>query len=135
MWTLFTTALARGNSTTQVSILNTSSNFVITALLGLAVFSESLPPLWWLGASLLVAGSVIVGRKDESATSTGEVVQDDEDTSRSPSDGEAEVVAHEQAQSEAGSYHPVVETEDVIIPEEEKSDDEEDIVDLGDDAE
>ncbi|TDZ25822.1 Transmembrane protein 42 [Colletotrichum sidae] len=67
MWTLFTQALAKGNSTTQVSIMNTSSNFVITALLGLAIFSESLPPLWWLGAALLVAGNVIIGRKDETA--------------------------------------------------------------------
>ncbi|ETS82654.1 hypothetical protein PFICI_04530 [Pestalotiopsis fici W106-1] len=65
MWTLFTKALARGSSTTQVSIMNTSTNFVITALLGLAIFSESLPPLWWLGAAMLVAGNVIIGRKEE----------------------------------------------------------------------
>lgn len=65
MWALFTKALARGTSTTQVSILNTSSNFMITALLGLIIFSESLPPLWFLGAALLVAGNVIIGRRDE----------------------------------------------------------------------
>lgn len=65
MWTLFTKALARGSSTTQVSIMNTSANFVITALLGLAIFAENLPPLWWLGAALLVAGNVIIGRKDD----------------------------------------------------------------------
>ncbi|KAL3955363.1 hypothetical protein ACCO45_010926 [Purpureocillium lilacinum] len=66
MWTLFTAALAKGTSTTQVSIINTSTNFVLTALLGLAIFSEALPPLWWAGAAMLVAGNVIVGRKDES---------------------------------------------------------------------
>ncbi|KAH6895257.1 hypothetical protein B0T10DRAFT_211448 [Thelonectria olida] len=65
MWSLFTTALARGTSTTQVSIMNTSTNFVVTALLGFVIFSESLPPLWWAGAALLVAGNVIVGSKDE----------------------------------------------------------------------
>ncbi|KAI9679464.1 MAG: hypothetical protein M1817_005486 [Caeruleum heppii] len=65
MWALFTTALARGSSTTRVSIINTSSNFMITAFLGLAIFSESLPPLWWLGAALLVAGNVIIGRREE----------------------------------------------------------------------
>ncbi|KAK8128084.1 hypothetical protein PG984_009192 [Apiospora sp. TS-2023a] len=65
MWTLFTKALARGSSTTQVSIMNTSANFVITAVLGFAIFAESLPPLWWLGAAMLVAGNVIIGRKDE----------------------------------------------------------------------
>ncbi|KAL2189894.1 hypothetical protein L209DRAFT_677197 [Thermothelomyces heterothallicus CBS 203.75] len=65
MWTLFTAALARGNSTTQVCIMNTSTNFVITAILGFVIFSEALPPLWWVGAALLVAGNVIIGRKDE----------------------------------------------------------------------
>jgi drug/metabolite transporter (DMT)-like permease len=65
MWTLFTKALARGTSTTQVSIINTSSNFMITAILGFFIFAESLPPLWWLGASLLVAGNVIIGRREE----------------------------------------------------------------------
>lgn len=64
MWTLFTKALARGTSTTQVSIMNTSTNFMVTALLGALIFSEALPPLWWAGAALLVAGNVIVGRKD-----------------------------------------------------------------------
>ncbi|KAK4448067.1 hypothetical protein QBC34DRAFT_408068 [Podospora aff. communis PSN243] len=65
MWALFTKALTRGNSTTQVSIINTSSNFVITAILGFVIFSEALPPLWWLGAAMLVAGNVITGSKDE----------------------------------------------------------------------
>ncbi|KAJ2965216.1 hypothetical protein NUW58_g10929 [Xylaria curta] len=67
MWTLFTQALAKGHSTTQVSIMNTSTNFMITAFLGFAIFAEALPPLWWVGATLLVAGNVIIGRKDESA--------------------------------------------------------------------
>lgn len=70
MWSLFTTALARGTSTTQVSIMNTSTNFIFTALLGFAIFSESLPPMWWGGAILLVAGSVITGRKDEDVAAT-----------------------------------------------------------------
>ena len=65
MWTLFTKALARGTSTTQVSIINTSSNFMLTAVLGFLIFSETLPPLWFLGAALLVAGNVIIGRREE----------------------------------------------------------------------
>lgn len=67
MWTLFTAALAAATSTTQVSIMNTSTNFVLTALLGLAIFSEALPPLWWVGAALLVVGNVIIGAKVEPA--------------------------------------------------------------------
>lgn len=62
MWSLYTAALASGKSTTQVSIMNTSTNFMVTALLGVAVFSEALPPLWWAGAAMLVAGNVILGR-------------------------------------------------------------------------
>lgn len=65
MWSLFTTALARGTSATQVSIMNTSTNFLVTAFLGMVVFSEKLPPLWWAGASLLVVGNVITGRKND----------------------------------------------------------------------
>ena len=62
MWSLYTSALAKGKSTTQVAIMNTSTNFMVTAFLGLAVFSEALPPLWWAGATMLVAGNVILGR-------------------------------------------------------------------------
>ncbi|OBT59595.1 hypothetical protein VE04_00010 [Pseudogymnoascus sp. 24MN13] len=65
MWTLFTKALSRSPSTTQVAILNTSANFMITAILGLVIFSESLPPLWVAGAALLVAGNVLIGRGEE----------------------------------------------------------------------
>ncbi|KAI1007928.1 hypothetical protein K3495_g301 [Podosphaera aphanis] len=65
MWALFTKALTRGTSTVQVSILNTSSNFLITAVLGCMIFSERLPPMWFAGAALLVAGNVIIGRRDE----------------------------------------------------------------------
>ncbi|KAH9807818.1 Transmembrane protein 42 [Teratosphaeria destructans] len=65
MWGLFTRALTLATSTVRVSVINTSANFMVTALLGAAIFSESLPALWWLGASLLVAGSVIIGRREE----------------------------------------------------------------------
>ena len=106
MWTLFTTALARGNSTTQVSIMNTSCNFVITAILGFAIFSEALPPLWWLGAAMLVAGNVIVGRKDEGVLPSSE----------------EEAVVHGVEEQEEGTDE-VVELDPVK---------DEDLVDLGD---
>ncbi|RPA78589.1 hypothetical protein BJ508DRAFT_416463 [Ascobolus immersus RN42] len=64
MWGLFTAALAKGQSATQVSIVNTSSNFVLTAVLGWLVFAEKLPALWWLGASMLVGGNVLIGKPD-----------------------------------------------------------------------
>jgi hypothetical protein len=77
MWGLFTRALTLGSSTVRVSIINTSANFMVTAVLGALIFSEKLPGVWWLGAAMLVAGSVIIGMRDETektgvVTSTGE---------------------------------------------------------------
>ncbi|KAI9901581.1 hypothetical protein N3K66_003398 [Trichothecium roseum] len=106
MWALYTQALARGTSTTQVSVMNTSANFVVTALAGLAVFSESLPPVWWAGAALLVAGNVIIGRKDETKDEGG------------------------TAPTEAG-YEPVPQQQEESVVEEEEEE-EEDVADLGD---
>lgn len=115
MWTMFTKALARGNSTTQVSIMNTSSNFMITALLGLVIFAESLPPLWWLGASMLVAGNVIIGRKDE-----GSKADDDDD------DNAASVV---ESGGIVASYSDVPQEGVLHV---EKDDEDEDVALIGD---
>jgi drug/metabolite transporter (DMT)-like permease len=65
MWSLFTAALTRASSTTRVSIINVSANFFTTALLGLIIFGERLPPMWWAGAGLLAAGNVVIGRREE----------------------------------------------------------------------
>ncbi|KAL4957801.1 hypothetical protein BDW69DRAFT_155781 [Aspergillus filifer] len=65
MWALFTRALTAAPSTTKVSITNTSANFLITALLGMAVFSERVAGLWWLGAAMLAAGGILVGMREE----------------------------------------------------------------------
>ncbi|KAK4696488.1 hypothetical protein P7C71_g1427, partial [Lecanoromycetidae sp. Uapishka_2] len=65
MWTLFTAALTRASSTTRVSIINTSANFMLTAFSGWMVFGEKLPPLWWVGAAGLVVGNVVIGRREE----------------------------------------------------------------------
>ncbi|CAE7200538.1 hypothetical protein CFE70_008086 [Pyrenophora teres f. teres 0-1] len=65
MWGLFTRALTLASSTVRVSIINTSANFIVTAVLSFFIFRESLPGLWWLGAAMLVAGSVIIGMREE----------------------------------------------------------------------
>ena len=65
MWALFTAALTRGDSTTRVSVVNVSSNFMVTAVLGWVIFGEKLPPLWWAGAALLAVGNVVIGRRVE----------------------------------------------------------------------
>ncbi|KAI9713143.1 MAG: hypothetical protein M1820_001128 [Bogoriella megaspora] len=76
MWTLFTRALTLGSSTTRVSIMNTSSNFLVTAVLSALVFSEALPGLWFAGAGLLVVGSVVIGAREEKEGRGPEVVGD-----------------------------------------------------------
>jgi len=65
MWGLFTRALTLASSTVRVSIINTSANFMVTAVLGALIFSEKLPGVWWLGAAMLCAGSVIIGMREE----------------------------------------------------------------------
>jgi len=45
---------------------------MVTAVLGAIIFSETLPGIWWLGAALLVAGSVIIGRREEESKAVGE---------------------------------------------------------------
>jgi hypothetical protein len=65
MWGLFTRALTLASSTVRVSVINTSANFITTAILSALIFSENLPGLWWVGAAMLVAGSVIIGMREE----------------------------------------------------------------------
>ncbi|KAJ6119913.1 FMN-binding split barrel-related protein [Penicillium sp. IBT 18751x] len=64
MWALFTRALTAGPSTVKVSITNTASNFLATALLGMVVFREAVGVLWWLGAAMMGAGCILVGMRE-----------------------------------------------------------------------
>lgn len=77
MWALFTAALTRSSSTTRVSIVNVSSNFFITAILGAMIFGEKLPLGWWVGAGLLAAGNVVIGRREEAEKPGGTVGLDE----------------------------------------------------------
>jgi hypothetical protein len=99
MWGLFTRALTLGSSTVRVSIINTSANFIVTAVLGALIFSEKLPGVWWLGAAMLVAGSVIIGMRDETekkavVTGNGEapLLDGDGEPFRDEDEGESEGV-------------------------------------------
>lgn len=42
MWGLFTRALTLATSTVRVSVINTSANFMVTAVLGAIIFRETL---------------------------------------------------------------------------------------------
>ena len=65
MWAFFTRALTAGPSTTKVSITNTASNFLVTAILGMIVFQEAVGGLWWVGAALMGGGCVLVGMEHD----------------------------------------------------------------------
>ncbi|KAG0087460.1 hypothetical protein BGZ93_005570 [Podila epicladia] len=67
MWTLFTKALNRSQSSATVTVINSSANFCITAVLGYALFSEPLALQWWFGASLIVLGGVLVSSEEASS--------------------------------------------------------------------
>ena len=71
MWAVFTAALTRASSTTRVSVVNTSANFMLTAFAGWLVFGEKLNGLWWVGAVGLGVGNVVIGRRDEEGEEEG----------------------------------------------------------------
>ncbi|KAL2390520.1 hypothetical protein RJ035_001131 [Blastomyces gilchristii] len=64
MWAMFTRALTASASSTKVAITNTTANFLLTALLGMAVFGERVDGLWWVGAALMAGGCVVVGMRE-----------------------------------------------------------------------
>lgn len=88
--------------------MNTSSNFFITALLGLVIFSEDLPPLWWVGATFLVAGNVIIGSKDEGGKA------EEESSPSSGQDGSHRYEAVPETDDDVGSHLKDHEDEDII---------------------
>ncbi|KAI9506049.1 pyridoxamine-phosphate oxidase [Coemansia spiralis] len=60
MWLFFTKALRYGDSTPRVMLLQTVSNFVVTALCGVYLFGDALSMQWWCGASLIAVGLVLL---------------------------------------------------------------------------
>jgi hypothetical protein len=111
--------------------MNTSSNFVLTAVLGFAVFSESLPPLWWLGAAMLVAGNVIIGQKDESSkteeSGSADVLYRDGDAADDSSLSEASA-----AEDGFGAYRDAAVVDRLLAAQLEKDAEDGDVLQLGD---
>ncbi|KAJ2162128.1 hypothetical protein GGF46_000870 [Coemansia sp. RSA 552] len=56
MWLFFTKALRYGESTPRVMMMQTISNFVVTAACGVYLFGDALSLQWWAGASLIAGG-------------------------------------------------------------------------------
>ncbi|KAI7868509.1 hypothetical protein BDF14DRAFT_1794043 [Spinellus fusiger] len=65
MWTLFTKALNRAPSSVQVSVVNGAINFGTSAVAGFLVFNEPLAFRWWIGASFILAGTILLSQSQE----------------------------------------------------------------------
>ncbi|CAM0136353.1 unnamed protein product [Umbelopsis sp. WA50703] len=70
MWTIFTKALNRAPSSTAVSIVNSAANFSVSALAGYIVFGEPLALSWWVGATLIITGTLILTRANSKMEET-----------------------------------------------------------------
>ncbi|KAL2914939.1 hypothetical protein HK105_205482 [Polyrhizophydium stewartii] len=64
MWKTFTSALSRADASIHVTVINSAANMIVTGLCGLAVFGEPVRLQWWVGATLVVVGSILMGRSE-----------------------------------------------------------------------
>ena len=100
MWGLFTRALTLASSTVRVSVINTSANFMLTAVLSALIFSEKLPGQWWLGAAMLVVGSVVIGMREEGEKGADEGAGDRDGRFRGEGEGAAPLLGGEGGEEE-----------------------------------
>ncbi|KAI8371027.1 hypothetical protein BD560DRAFT_489554 [Blakeslea trispora] len=68
MWTMFTKALNSSPSSVQVSIVNGAVNFSTSAIMGYLVFQEPLALRWWIGASFILAGTILLSQSQQRHT-------------------------------------------------------------------
>merc|ERR1719510_56942 len=61
----FNKALQISSTTIQVSIINTASNFIFTALIGFLAFGERLSLIWWSGTSLILIGTYVISSSEQ----------------------------------------------------------------------
>lgn len=59
MWTLFIQSMQELNSG-EAAVLNTGTNIVTSAFLGVLFFGETLGTMWWVGASFIIAGIAVL---------------------------------------------------------------------------
>ncbi|CAO3616185.1 unnamed protein product [Cunninghamella blakesleeana] len=65
MWTLFTKALNLAPSSVQVTTVNGAMNLSTSAILGFLVFGEPLALRWWIGASFILAGTIMISQSQK----------------------------------------------------------------------
>lgn len=68
MWYSFTRALQVEHQTSAaVSIVSSVTNFLTTAMLGVLLFNDTLTPTWWVGAFLIILGTVLLRKSPENS--------------------------------------------------------------------
>ncbi|KAL1934147.1 hypothetical protein VTP01DRAFT_6329 [Rhizomucor pusillus] len=70
MWTLFTKSLNAAPSSVQATTVNSAVNFSVSALLGHLLFDEPLALRWWIGASLILTGTILLSRSEKQREKT-----------------------------------------------------------------
>ncbi|KAI8099526.1 uncharacterized protein BX664DRAFT_321512 [Halteromyces radiatus] len=65
MWTLFTKALHDAPSSIQVTIINGAMNLATSAIMGWIIFQEPLALRWWIGASFMLAGTILISQSQK----------------------------------------------------------------------
>jgi uncharacterized membrane protein len=60
MWITFTRALHLTPSSLYVTTINTAANITFTGIMSFILFYENLSIRWWIGAILVVIGSVLM---------------------------------------------------------------------------
>ncbi|KAI8975009.1 hypothetical protein BDB01DRAFT_853663 [Pilobolus umbonatus] len=65
MWTSFTKALNMAPSSIQVSIVNGAVNLGTSAILGSLIFNEPLTLRWWIGASFILTGTILLSHSQK----------------------------------------------------------------------
>lgn len=111
---------------------------MLTAILGLLIFSESLPPLWFLGAAMLVAGNVIIGRRDEGGKDGTQRAEEETQSGRGGAyvdgDSDAELQESGVLLGDRGEFEEGVDADLEAVLERKRRQDEEDVLQLGSDT-
>lgn len=63
----------RISGSVTATVLTSAVNFILSAVLGFAFFGEVLPPLWWAGACLIIAGVLLVSQDGGEAAAVRDV--------------------------------------------------------------
>ncbi|XP_060076405.1 transmembrane protein 42-like [Ylistrum balloti] len=68
MWTCFTKSLQLCTSSLEATVINTATNFLVSALIGWMFFHEGLSLKWWIGSLLILLGLMLIHRGGDETT-------------------------------------------------------------------